>query len=146
MLKGIDPLLGPELLAILRAMGHGDSIALVDANFPAEANARRLVRADGVDAIRMVRAVLSVLPLDDFEPVAAYRMAIVDAPGEVPPIAQEFDAALRTAGYSAALAPLDRHDFYQRARACHAIVATGETRLYGNLILVKGVIHTGGEG
>lgn len=141
MLKGIDPVLGPELLAILRAMGHGDAIALVDANFPAEANARRLVRADGIDAVRIARAVLSVLPLDDFDPVAAFRMAVVGAPDAVPPIAREFEAALRAAGHAGPLAALERHDFYSRARACHAIVATGETRLYGNMILVKGVVR-----
>src|SRR5262245_50933021 len=79
MLKGLDPLLGPDLLATLRAMGHGDEIALVDANFPAQANARRLLRADGIDAVVMVRAVLSVLPLDDFVTHAALRMAVVGA-------------------------------------------------------------------
>ena len=62
MLKGIDPILGPELLATLRAMGHADEIAIVDANCPAAANARRLIRAEGVTATRMVQAILSVLP------------------------------------------------------------------------------------
>ena len=57
MLKGIDPVLGPDLLAILRAMGHGDEIVIADANFPAAANARRLVRADGIDAVRLVKAI-----------------------------------------------------------------------------------------
>src|SRR5215472_11438680 len=64
MLKGVDPLLGPNLLAILRGMGHGDEIVLADANFPASDLARRLERADGIDAVRMLRALASVLPLD----------------------------------------------------------------------------------
>ena len=74
MLKGIDPVLGPDLLALLRAMGHGDEIVIADANFPATANARRLIRMDGVTGPRVVRAIASVCPLDDFVPNAAFRM------------------------------------------------------------------------
>ena len=94
MLKNLDPILGPELLAILRAMGHGDDIAIVDANFPATASAKRIVRMDGVSAPRMVRAVLSVLPLDTFVPNAAFRMAAVDKPDDIPPITKEFESLL----------------------------------------------------
>src|SRR6185312_13992542 len=75
MLKGIDPLLGPELLAILRAMGHGDEIVVADANFPSAHLAQKLVRADGIDALRMLGAILSVMPLDDFAS-AVFRMAV----------------------------------------------------------------------
>jgi L-fucose mutarotase len=141
MLKGIDPLLGPELLGILRAMGHGDEIVIVDANFPAAATAARLVRADGVSAPRMVEAIVSVLPLDDFVPAAAFRMAVVDRPDEVPAIAAHFAQALKKAGYRGPIDPIERQAFYDRARQAYAIVATGETRLYGNLILKKGVVR-----
>ncbi|HLK24144.1 MAG TPA: RbsD/FucU domain-containing protein [Caulobacteraceae bacterium] len=141
MLKGIDPLLGPELLAILRAMGHGDEIVVADANFPAAANARRLVRADGIDAVRMVAAIVSIMPLDDFTPAAAFRMAVVDAPDETPPITAEFAAALAAGGYVGPVEAIERHAFYARAREAFAIVASGETRLYGNLILKKGVVR-----
>jgi len=143
MLKGIDPVLGPELLAILRAMGHGDEIVIADANFPASANARRLVRADGVDAVRVVRAIAQILPLDDFVPAAAFRMAVVDAPDEVPAIVTAFAQALRHGGYEGPIEAIERFAFYARAREAYAIVATGETRLYGNLILKKGVIRDG---
>jgi L-fucose mutarotase len=141
MLKGIDPVLGPDLLAILRAMGHGDEIVVADANFPAAANARRLVRADGIDAVRLVRAIASLMPLDDFVPAAAFRMAVVDAPGEVPPITADFAVALAESGYAGPIEPVERHQFYARAREAFAIVASGETRLYGNLILKKGVVR-----
>jgi L-fucose mutarotase len=141
MLKGIDPVLGPELLAILRAMGHGDEIVVADANFPAAANARRLVRADGIDAVRMVSAIASLMPLDDFVPAAAFRMAVVDAPDEVPPITADFARALVHGGYAGPIEPVERHQFYARAREAFAIVASGETRLYGNLILKKGVVR-----
>ena len=140
MLKGIDPLLGPELLAILRAMGHGDEIVVADGNFPAAHLARRLVRADGIDAPRMLQAILSVMPLDDFS-AAAFRMAVVGKAKEVPPIVDEFQKALRQAGEKRGIETLERTAFYERARDAFAVVATGETRLYGNLILKKGVIR-----
>lgn len=140
MLKGIDPILGPELLAILRAMGHGDDIAIVDANFPATSSAKRLVRIDGADAPRVVRAVLSVLPLDTFVPNAAFRMAVVDDPGEIPPITREFASLLADAGYRGEIEPIERFAYYERARNAYAVVATGERRYWGNLILKKGAI------
>ncbi|MFI4974118.1 MAG: RbsD/FucU family protein [Caulobacterales bacterium] len=140
MLKGIDPLLGPQLLAILRAMGHGDEIAIVDANFPATANARRLVRADGVTATDMVRAIAALLPLDDFEDLAAFRMAVVGAPDEVPPVILAFADILRKEGYDRPIGAIERFAFYQRAAASYAIVATGERRYWGNLILKKGAL------
>jgi len=143
MLRGIDPVLGPDLLAILRAMGHGDEIVIADANFPAAGLARRLARADGVDAVRMARAIAGLTPLDDFVPAAAFRMAVVDAPEAVPPIAAEFAGALAACGYDGPIEAIERAAFYDRARGAFAIVATGETRLYGNLILKKGVIRAG---
>jgi len=140
MLKGIDPLLGPELLATLRAMGHADEIAIVDANFPAAANARRLIRAEGVGAPRMIEAILSVLPLEQFEPVAAFRMAVDGAHDEVPPVVHEFEALLKAAGYEGPIGLMGRFEYYERTRAAYAIVATGERRYWGNLILKKGAI------
>jgi L-fucose mutarotase len=143
MLKGIDPLLSPELLSILRAMGHGDEIAIVDANFPAASNARRLVRLDGVTATRALDAILSVLPLDDFVDCAAFRMEVVGDPAAEQPIYDEFRSLLakHETGSAIAIGALERFKFYERAKAAFAIVATSETRLYGNIILTKGVIR-----
>lgn len=140
MLKGIDPLLGPELLAMLRAMGHGDEIVIADANFPADANAQRLIRLDGVPGPRVVEAIVSVLPLDDFVPEAAFRMQDSGAPDVIPPVCQAYAAILKAAGYDRAIAPIERHAFYERAREAYGIVATGEPRFWGNLILKKGAI------
>lgn len=140
MLKGIHPLLSPDLLHALRAMGHGDEIAIVDANFPAATNARRLIRLDGVEAPRAVQAILSVLPLDDFQPDAAFRMAITGDANAIPPVVAEFQSLLDTTGYERPIAPLERFEFYERACSAFAIVATGETRLWGNLILKKGAL------
>ena len=142
MLKGIDPLLNADLLYALGAMGHGDEIAVVDANFPALAMAKRLIRLDGVDAVRAVEAILSLLPLDDFVDQPASRMQVVGDADAVPPVCQEFQKLVdRSAGKRTPLATIERHAFYERVKQCFAVVATGETRLYGNLIITKGVIR-----
>lgn len=142
MLKDLDPLLSPELLMVLRAMGHGDDIVVVDANFPASAMARRLVRLDGVPATAVTDAILSVMPLDDFVPEAAWRMEVVGDPRAEQPIFAEFRAIIaRREGAAFKLAALERFAFYERAKNAYAIVATGEERLYGNIILKKGVVR-----
>lgn len=140
MLKGIDPRLGPDLLATLRSMGHGDEIAIVDANFPAAALAARLCRADGHPATDIARAILTLMPLDDFQPCAAFTMAPVDPADGAPEVVRAFAEIVGSEGHQPPQA-LERQAFYARARGAFAIVATGETRLYGNLILAKGVVR-----
>ncbi len=141
MLKGIDPLLGPDLLRVLAAMGHGDEIVIVDANFPAEASARRLVRLDGVDATRTAQAILSVLPLDEYVEAPAAVMAVVGDPDAERPVFADFRRLVEAAhGAPVSFERVERFAFYERARRAFAIVATGERRLYGNLILTKGVL------
>lgn len=143
MLKNIDPLLSPELLMVLRSMGHGDDIAIVDGNFPAAAVARRLVRLDGLTATEVTNAILSVMPLDDFVPEAAWRMEVVGDPQAEQPIFGEFRAIIaRHEGSNFRLASLERFAFYEQAKAAYAVVSTGEKRLYGNIILKKGVVRS----
>jgi L-fucose mutarotase len=142
MLKNIDPLLTPDLLMVLRSMGHGDEIVVVDGNFPAAAMAQRLVRLDGLTATAVTDAILSVMPLDDFVPEAAWRMEVVGDPQAEQPIFDEFRSIIsRHEGSGFRLAALERFAFYERAKAAYAIVATGEGRLYGNIILKKGVVR-----
>lgn len=142
MLKTLDPLLGADLLYLLASMGHGDEIALVDANFPAAACARRLVRMDGCAAVPVVEAVLSILPIDDFVDAPLATMAVVGSPDEVPDIVREFQTAAEQAeGRALRAESLPRESFYARAREAFAIVQTGETRLYGNVLLRKGVVR-----
>jgi L-fucose mutarotase len=141
MLKGLDPLLSPDLLHVLAQMGHGDEIALVDRNFPAVATARRLVRLDGCDLPAAARAVLSVLPLDTFveQPIAA--MQVVDNPDAVPEVQQEvFSLARSIEARDIAVERIERFAFYARARQAFAVVATSEARPYGCVIFIKGVI------
>ena len=141
MLKGIDPLLSPDLLYVLRAMGHGDEIAIVDANYPAESAGPEVVRLDA-DATRALDAVLSVLPLDTFVAEACWRMEVAGDAAAEQPIFAEFRAIIaRREGPQFKVGSLERFAFYDRASRCFAIVATGERRLYGNIILKKGVIR-----
>lgn len=140
MLKGLSPLLSPDLLHVLASMGHGDEIVLADANFPAATHARRLVTMAGADAPTLLDAVLAVLPLDDFVDQAAFTMQVVADPASVPEVVQAFNTVLQRHGCAAA-APVERFAFYQRAAAAFAIVATGERRVYGNILLKKGVVR-----
>lgn len=137
MLKGIDPLLGPEMLAMLRAMGHGDELAIVDGNYPAVAHGRRVVRTDGHGIVAVLDAILSVFPLDDFVEDAVF---LPDAPSP-----QSIHEALRgvVAKHDGAARPkvLAGGRFYDRARTAYCIVATSEPLLYANIILRKGVIR-----
>jgi L-fucose mutarotase len=141
MLRNIDPLLSPDLLYVLRAMGHGDEIVIVDANYPAESAGPQVIRLDALSATEALDVVLSVFPLDTFVPDACVRMEVVGKASKEQPIFDEFRALI--AKHEEAefkLHKLERYKFYERARQCFAIIATGERRFYGNIILKKGVI------
>jgi L-fucose mutarotase len=139
MLKGLSPLLSPDLLHALASMGHGDEIVLADANFPAATHAKRLILLPGLRAPEVLDAVLSVMPLDTFVPQAALTMQVVGDSTAVPEVVAEFNAVLQQQGCQAT-GSLERLAFYERAGQAFAVVATGETRLYGNILLKKGVV------
>ena len=141
MLRNIPEILSPDLLWCLRAMGHGDEIVIADANFPATALAQRTYRLDGITATDALAAILALLPLDSFVPDPALVMQVVDEPTAVPPVVAAFQTVIdTTADRPVAIQGLERFAFYDRARTAFAILQTGETRLYGNIILKKGVI------
>ncbi len=140
MLRGLDPLLTPDLLHALASAGHGDEIVVADANFPAARLARRLVQLPGADAPRALSAILSVLPLDDFIQDPAAVMAVVGDPHFIPAPVAAFLPLLAEVGLARPPLRLSREDFYQRAAAAFCVVRTGETRPYGNIILAKGVV------
>jgi L-fucose mutarotase len=141
MLIGIDPLLGPECLATLRAMGHGDALVLADANYPASASAQRLVRMDGSSMLQALRAVLSVLPVDDFEPMPLVSMQVVGKPDLVPPVVKEMQSLIdRVVPGAPRIAAVERFAFYALAKTAYAVIATGERAFYANLIIRKGVL------
>jgi len=146
MLKGINPLLNAEVLQALRAMGHGDDLIIVDTNFPADSVARqtrlgKLLRIDGVSVPQVVKAVLSVYPLDTFVDDAAARMEVVGKPTEMQPIMHEVQAEVDAAeGKSWPLISIERYAFYERAKKAYAVIQTGERRFYGCFAFRKGVI------
>lgn len=140
MLRGIDPLLTPDLLHALASAGHGDRVGIVDANFPGAATARRLVRTPGISATAMLVAILSVLPVDDFTADPVSVMQVVGDPSATPEAVAEFTAILQRNGL-AAPKRLERQAFYGVAANAFVLVQTGERRLYGNILLTKGVIQ-----
>ena len=139
MLIGISPLLTPDLLHALASMGHGDEIVLADANFPATTLGKRLIHLPGVSAPAVLQAVLSVMQLDSFVEQPALTMQIVGDSLTRPATVAEFDVLLQQQGHKASVA-IERQAFYQRAGQAFAVVATGELRTYGNILLKKGVI------
>lgn len=141
MLKGIDPLLSPELLATLRAMGHGDEIAIVDGNYPAQEHARRLIRCDGHGILAVAEAILTVLPIDRDVPQALFRAALNNDPAQSGRIHRAIDALCARMVPDVAVTALDGQALYPRVRAAHTIVATSESALFGNVILRKGVVR-----
>ncbi len=141
MLKGIHPLLGPELLHAIRTMGHGDEIVVVDANYPASTMGPPVVRADGVDALSITEAILAHMPLDDFVDESAWRMEVVGDPTAVPEVCAQFQDLVNELAGDFKVVPIERFAFYERSRKAAYIVASTEFRLYGNIILKKGVVR-----
>ena len=137
MLININPLLGPDLLYTLRAMGHGDEIAIVDGNYPAETDGRRVIRADGHTASAILNAVLSVMPVDDLVEQAVF-IPFVDKPQAIHAV---FGTSIALHAPGIRIFPLKGAAFYERVKAAHAIIATSEPALYGNIILRKGVVY-----
>ena len=141
MLKGIPPVLSPELLKILMEMGHGDEIVLADANFPAASHAQRLVRADGHSIPMLLDAILRLFPLDAYVDKPAALMQVVPGDPVETPIWRTYREIVEAqAGLTDGFEEVERFAFYERSKQAYAIVATGETALYANLILKKGVI------
>lgn len=145
LLKGLDPLLNAEVLYALRAMGHGDDLIIADTNFPSESIARETVLGDllriDASAADVVRAVLSVYPLDTFVQDAAARMEIVDAPDEIPDVQREVQAAVDAAeGAPRPMIGVERYAFYERSKRAFAVIQTHERRFYGCFAFRKGVI------
>ncbi|MDI9521478.1 MAG: L-fucose mutarotase [Bacillota bacterium] len=140
MLKGISPLISPELLKILCEMGHGDEIVLGDANFPAESFGQRTVRADGIGAVPLLDGILELIPLDDYVEDNFVLMEVAKGDPYEPVIWEEFEQVLKKHRPEGQVSHEERFAFYERAKKAYAVVATGETAIYANVILKKGVI------
>jgi L-fucose mutarotase len=140
MLKGISPLISPDLLAVLHRMGHGDEIVLADAHFPGESINARVLRADGIAVDALLGAILPLFELDSYVPDPLVMMAAVEGDQLDPRVGERYNRAIQSAtGSLPEIVRIDRFAFYERAREAFAVIMSGETAKYGNIILKKGV-------
>ena len=140
MLKGIDPIISPELLKIIMEMGHGDELVIGDGNFPAASCAQRLVRLDGHGVCEILDALLKLYPLDTYVEAPVGLMAVTPGDTVVPVIWDDYKRIMKEREGDHNIEMIERFEFYERAKKAYAIVATGETALYANIILKKGVV------
>lgn len=141
MLKGISPVVGPDLLAVLCEMGHGDEIVLADAHFPGYTFNVNVLRADGIGIPELLDGILPLFELDAYVDDPLVMMAAVAGDELDPTVENSYRAVIDMhAPKAPAISRIDRFDFYDRSRAAYAVLMTGETAKYGNIILKKGVI------
>ena len=142
MLKGIPPVLSPELLKILMEMGHGDEIVIGDGNFAAASLAQRLVRCDGHGVPELLDAIIKFFPLDSFVECPVGVMAVVPGDTTQPKIWDEFRSIIHRYEQFSDFEYIERFAFYERARRAYAVVATSEMAPYANILLKKGLVRT----
>ncbi len=140
MLKGINPILTPELLKILMEMGHGDEIVISDGNFPAAAMAKRLVRLDGLNVPEVLEAILQVMPLDQYVEKQVALMEVVPGDNFVPVIWDTYKKIISQYEPEAKIEHMERFSYYERAKEAFAVVYTTEKSQYANVILKKGCV------
>ena len=141
MLKNIPSIISPQLLKILMEMGHGNEIVIGDGNFPAADYAQRLVRLDGHGVPEILDAILQLMPLDAYvdAPLAIMETTNGDP---TPTIWKEFKKiAKKHEPNNCKFEKVERFAFYERAKKAYAVIATGETAIYANIILKKGVVN-----
>ena len=140
MLKNISPVISPELLKILMEMGHGDELVIGDGNFPAASMAQRLVRLDGHGVPEILSAVLNLMPLDTY---VECPVALMDngKKKKKPPIWSEYESIVKSIEGDRKFELVERFAFYERAKKAYCVVASGETAIYANIILKKGVVQ-----
>lgn len=141
MLMGIPKIISPELLKVLMEMGHSDEIVLADGNFPAASHAQRLIRCDGHSVPELLDAILQLFPLDQYVAKPAGLMQVVPGDTVETPIWEQYRSVIaERTGLTEPFEEIERFAFYERAKKAYAIIATGESALYANLILKKGVV------
>ena len=141
MLKGISPVISPDLLKILMEMGHGDELVIGDGNFPGASLARNLVRLDGHGVPEVLEAILKLYPLDSYVPSPVALMQVVPGDDVKTPVWDTYHRLCDQAeGRTVPFELVERFAFYQRAQNAYCVVMTGETALYANVILRKGVV------
>ncbi len=140
MLKGISPVISPELLSVLSRMGHGDEIVLADAHFPGETFGKRVLRADGVRIPALLDGIIPLFELDEYVEAPVAMMDAVPGDELDPGVESAYRQAMeKHTGGAVSIERVERFAFYERAKEAFAVVMTGETAKYGNVILKKGV-------
>ncbi len=140
MLKGIHPAISPSLLATLSEMGHGDEILFADAHFPAHTFSNKVIRCDGVGVDTLLEGVTPLFELDQYVPQPLVMMQAVSGDELDPSVEAKYCQAMSAAQVNSShIQRIERYAFYERVKQCYAVVLTGETAKYGNIILKKGV-------
>lgn len=146
MLINVNPLISPEILQLIRSMGHGDKFVLSDANFPSYSHANKLYRMDGLNIPQAAEALLSHFPLDSFIPHPVERMEIDGKPEEVNDVHQDLiDTVKNVSGTNWKVGSVERQKFYVEARKAMAVITTSDTRPYGCFMFTKGVLKPDGS-
>lgn len=141
MLKGIPPIISPELIKVLMEMGHGDEIVLADGNFPAASHSSRLINGYGHGVTEFLNAILELFPLDTYVPFPVMLMDTVEGDGKNPAIWKDYEEIVnKKSDFPVQIKKLERMDFYERSKSAYAIIATSERAPYANIILKKGVL------
>lgn len=138
MLKGVPKLLSPELLKALCEMGHGDELVIADANFPCNSVNAHVIRADGIKGTDMLNAILDVIPTDTYVDSNIMLMKTING-DPTPEIWEEYEQIAKK-DKDAKVSKIERPDFYKKAEKAYLVIATGEERIYANVIVRKGVI------
>ena len=140
MLKGISPLISPQLLELLARMGHGDELILADAHFPGESYNKRVIRADGLRIHQLLEAILPLFELDAYDPHPMVMMAPVEGDELDPEVEKVYLQSIKKVNsVTPTIERIDRFAFYERASKAFGVVMTGEIAKYGNILLKKGV-------
>ncbi len=146
MLINVNPLISPEILQLIRSMGHGDKFVLSDANFPSYSHANKLYRMDGLSIPEAAEALLSHFPLDSFIPHPIERMEIDGKPDEINEVHQDLiDTVKKVSGDNWKIGSIERQKFYVEAKKTMAVITTSDTRPYGCFMFTKGVLKPDGS-
>ena len=146
MLINVNPLISPEILQLIRSMGHGDKFVLSDANFPSYSHANKLYRMDGLSIPEAAEALLSHFPLDSFIPHPVERMEIDGKPDEINEVHQDLiDTVKKVSGDNCKIGSIERQKFYVEAKKTMAVITTSDTRPYGCFMFTKGVLKPDGS-
>ena len=146
MLINVNPLISPEILSLIRSMGHGDKFVLSDANFPSYSQGNKLYRMDGLNVPQAAEALLSHFPLDSFVSNPVQRMEIDGKPDEINDVQKELiETVKKVSGENWKVGSIERQQFYAEAKKTMAVITTSETRPYGCFIFTKGVLKPDGS-